>query len=104
VRQFAVLLPLALLTAHAAPKTGETSCDRCTPLRRPVVSQHHLRADDHLPRPPRRDLVRGGHHPGKLRIDVAPADSMTAFMFVGDSTVVFRGGKRVARARSATCS
>ena len=36
-----------------------------------------------------------GSIPGKLRIDVAPLDSMNAFMFVGDSAFVFRGGKRV---------
>ena len=33
--------------------------------------------------------------PGKLRIDVAPVDSMNAFMFIGDSTINFRRGQRV---------
>ena len=32
--------------------------------------------------------------PGKLRIDIAPLDSMTAFLYVGDSSVVFRHGQR----------
>lgn len=33
--------------------------------------------------------------PGRLRIDVAPLDSMNAFMYVGDSAYSFRSGKRV---------
>jgi outer membrane lipoprotein-sorting protein len=37
-----------------------------------------------------------GAIPGRLRIDVAPIDSGNAFMYVGDSVYVFRGGKRVA--------
>jgi hypothetical protein len=32
--------------------------------------------------------------PGKLRIDIAPLDSMTAFLYVGDSSVAFRHGQR----------
>ncbi len=34
--------------------------------------------------------------PGKLRIDIAPLDSMNATMYVGDSIYVFRGGRRIA--------
>jgi hypothetical protein len=33
--------------------------------------------------------------PGKLRIDIAPLDSMTAIFFIGDSTIVFKHGTRV---------
>jgi hypothetical protein len=96
VRPFAVLLPLALLAAHAAPKTGED-----------LVRQMHARyagkwyrnitfvQTTTFPDRPAETWYEAGTIPGKLRIDVAPTDSMTAFMFVGDSTIVFRGGKRV---------
>jgi hypothetical protein len=96
VRLSAVLLPLALLAAHAAPKTGED-----------LVRQMHARyagkwyrtitfvQTTTFPDRPAETWYEAGTIPGKLRIDVAPTDSMTAFMFVGDSTVVFRGGKRV---------
>ena len=96
MRPSAVLLSLALLTAHAAPKTGED-----------LVRQMHARyagrwyrnitfvQTTSFPDRPAETWYEAGTIPGKLRIDVAPADSMTAFMFVGDSTVVFRGGKRV---------
>jgi hypothetical protein len=96
VRPFAVLLPIALLAAHAAPKTGED-----------LVRQMHARyagkwyrnitfvQTTTFPERPAETWYEAGTIPGKLRIDVAPTDSMTAFMFVGDSTIVFRGGKRV---------
>jgi hypothetical protein len=96
VRPFAVLLPLALLTAHGAPKTGQD-----------LVRQMHARYAGRwyhnvtfvqtttFPDRPAETWYEAGSIPGKLRIDVAPVDSMTALMFVGDSTVVFRGGKRV---------
>jgi hypothetical protein len=96
VRPFAVLLPLTLLAAHAAPKTGED-----------LVRQMHARYTGKwyrnitfvqtttFPDRPAETWYEAGTIPGKLRIDVAPTDSMTAFMFVGDSTIVFRGGKRV---------
>ena len=95
----AVLLPLALLTAHpappAAPKTGQD-----------LVRQMHARYAGKWyetitfvqttahPDRPTETWYEAGTIPGKLRIDVAPTDSMKAIMFVGDSTVVFRGGKR----------
>jgi hypothetical protein len=99
VHAIAVLLPLALLTAHpappAAPKTGQD-----------LVRQMHARyagkwyktitfvqTTTHADRPTE-TWYEAGTIPGKLRIDVAPIDSMKAIMFVGDSTVVFRGGKR----------
>jgi hypothetical protein len=96
VRPFAVLLPIALLAVHAAPKTGED-----------LVRQMHARyagkwyrnitfvQTTTFPDRPAETWYEAGTIPGKLRIDVAPTDSMTAFMFVGDSTIVFRGGKRV---------
>jgi hypothetical protein len=96
VRPFAVLLPLALLAAHAAPETGED-----------LVRQMHARyagkwyrniafvQTTTFPDRPAETWYEAGTIPGKLRIDVAPTDSMKAFMFVGDSTIVFRGGKRV---------
>jgi hypothetical protein len=101
VRAIAVLLPVALLTAHptphAAPKTGED-----------LVRQMHARyagkwyrtitfvqTTSHPDRPTE-TWYEAGTIPGKLRIDVAPADSMKAILFVGDSTVVFHGGKRAA--------
>ena len=95
----AVLLPLALLTAHsappAAPKTGQD-----------LVRQMHARYAGKWyktitfvqttahPDRPTETWYEAGTIPGKLRIDVAPTDSMKAIMFVGDSTIVFRGGKR----------
>jgi len=96
VRPLTVLLPIALLAAHASPRTGED-----------LVRQMHARytgkwyrnitfvQTTSYPDRPAETWYEAGTIPGKLRIDVAPADSMTAFMFVGDSTVVFRGGKRV---------
>ena len=96
MRSFAVLLPIALLAAHAAPKTGDD-----------LVRQMHSRYAGRwyrtitftqtttFPDRPAETWYEAGTIPGKLRIDVAPTDSMKAFMFVGDSTVVFRGGKRV---------
>ena len=95
----AVLLPVALLTAHsappAAPKTGQD-----------LVSQMHARYAGKWyktitfvqttahPDRPTETWYEAGTIPGKLRIDVAPTDSMKAIMFVGDSTIVFHGGKR----------
>lgn len=96
MRPLTVLLPLALLTTHYSPKTGED-----------LIRQMHARyagkwyrnitfvQTTTFPDRPAETWYEAGTIPGKLRIDVAPADSMKAFMFVGDSAVVFRGGKRV---------
>jgi hypothetical protein len=96
VRPFAVLLPLALLAGYGAPKSGDE-----------LVRQMHARyagrwyhtitfvQTTSFPDRPTETWYEAGSIPGKLRIDVAPVDSMTAFVFVGDSTVVFRSGKRV---------
>jgi hypothetical protein len=48
-----------------------------------------------FPNRPAETWYEAGAIPGKLRIDVAPLDSGNAFMYVGDSLVTFRGGKRV---------
>lgn len=96
MRFLAMLVPLTLLAFHAGPKTGED-----------LVRQMHARyagkwyktitfvQTTTFPDRPAETWYEAGTIPGKLRIDVAPTDSMTAFMFVGDSTVVFRGGKRI---------
>jgi hypothetical protein len=47
-----------------------------------------------FPGEPDQTWYEAGTIPGKLRIDVAPLDSMKAILFVDDSTVVFRGGER----------
>jgi hypothetical protein len=97
VHSFAVLLSVVMLAAHAAPKTGAD-----------LVRQMHARyagkwyrtitfiQTTSFPDRPAETWYEAGTIPGKLRIDVAPTDSMKAFMFVGDSTIVFKGGKRVA--------
>jgi hypothetical protein len=96
VHSFAVLLSALLLAAHAAPKTGAE-----------LVRQMHSRyagkwyrtitfvQTTSYPDRPSETWYEAGTIPGKLRIDIAPMDSMRAIMFVGDSTIVFKGGKRV---------
>ena len=96
MHSFAVLLSAVLLAAHAAPKTGAE-----------LVRQMHSRyagkwyrtitfvQTTSFPDRPSETWYEAGTIPGKLRIDVAPMDSMRAIMFVGDSTIVFKGGKRV---------
>jgi hypothetical protein len=93
----AVLALLTLLAGTTAPKSGED-----------LVRQMHARyagkwyrtvtfvQTTTFPGKPAETWYEAGTIPGKLRIDVAPLDSMTAFMFVGDSSVVFKGGQRVA--------
>jgi hypothetical protein len=97
VSPLALLVPLALLTALPAPKSGEE-----------LVRLMHQRyagrwyrtitfvQTTSFPDRPSETWYEAGTIPGRLRIDVAPTDSMKAFMYVGDSSVVFRGGKRVA--------
>jgi hypothetical protein len=97
VRQFALLLPLALLSTAAPPKSGEE-----------LVRQMHARyagkwyrnltfvQTTTFPDKPAETWYEAGTIPGKLRIDIAPLDSMNTFMYVGDSAIVFKGGKRVA--------
>ena len=102
---FALFLPLALLTGYPAPKSGED-----------LVRQMHQRyagrwyrtitfvQTTSFPDRPSETWYEAGTIPGKLRIDVAPTDSMKVFMYVGDSAVVFRGVSASRRTRTATCS
>jgi hypothetical protein len=97
VRSAALLIPLVLLGTHDAPKSGEE-----------LVRQMHDRyagkwyhnvtfvQTTTFPDRPTETWYEAGTIPGKLRIDIAPLDSMNAFMYVGDSAIVFKGGKRVA--------
>lgn len=100
MRLLALMIPLAVLGPSAAPKSGED-----------LVRQMHERyagkwyqtltfvqTTTH-PDQPTETWYEAGTIPGKLRIDIAPLDSMKAFMYVGDSAFVFEGGKRVAAHR-----
>jgi hypothetical protein len=99
VRYPAALLPLTLL-AHPgtspAPRDGGD-----------LVRQMHARYDGtwyrtltftqttSFPGEPDQTWYEAGTIPGKLRIDIAPLDSMTAILFIGDSTIVFKHGTRI---------
>ncbi len=97
MRASALLVPLVLLGTHVAPKSGED-----------LIRQMHAKyagtwyrnltfvQKTTFPDRPAETWYEAGTIPGKLRIDIAPLDSMNAFMFLGDSTIVFKGGKRVA--------
>jgi hypothetical protein len=97
VRPFALLIPFILLGSHTAPRSGEE-----------LVHQMHARyagkwyhnltfvQTTTFPDRPAETWYEAGTIPGKLRIDIAPLDSMNAFMYMGDSAIVFKGGKRVA--------
>ena len=97
----AVLFPLALLTAHPAPTTApKTGQDLVRQMHARYAGKWYrtitfVQTTTHPDRPTE-TWYEAGTIPGKLRIDVTPTDSMKAIMFVGDSTVVFRGGKRAA--------
>jgi hypothetical protein len=96
VRPFALMVPLLLLGTHTAPNSGED-----------LVRQMHDRyagkwyhnltfvQTTTFPDRPAETWYEAGTIPGKLRIDIAPLDSMKAFMYVGDSAIVFDHGKRV---------
>ena len=93
----AALVCIAFLAGTAAPKSGQD-----------LIRQMHARYAGRwyhtltfvqtttFPDKPVETWYEAGTIPGKLRIDVAPLDSMNAFMFVGDSSYVFKGGQRVA--------
>ncbi len=97
MRLLAFLIPLALLGSHPVPKSGKD-----------LVRQMHDRyagkwyrnltfvQTTTFPDRPPETWYEAGTIPGKLRIDIAPLDSMKAFLYVGDSAIVFDGGKRVA--------
>jgi hypothetical protein len=90
------LLALMLLGTNSAPRSGEE-----------LVRQMHERyagkwyhnltfvQTTTFPDRPAETWYEAGSIPGKLRIDIAPLDSMNALLFLGDSLVVFKGGKRV---------
>jgi hypothetical protein len=92
----ALLIPVMLLGSHEGPRSGED-----------LVRQMHDRYAEKwyhnltfqqtttFPDRPAETWYEAGSIPGKLRIDIAPLDSMNAFMYVGDSAIVFQGGKRV---------
>jgi hypothetical protein len=96
VPQFALLVSLVLLGFHPGPKSGEE-----------LIRQMHERyagkwyhnltftQTTSFPDRPAETWYEAGEIPGKLRIDIAPLDSMNAFMYLGDSSIVFKGGKRV---------
>ena len=96
MRSIALLLPVALLAAPSAPRDGGD-----------LVRQMHDRyagtwyhtltftQTTTFPGQPVETWYEAGTIPGKLRIDIAPLDSMTAILFIGDSTIVFKGGTRV---------
>ena len=96
----ALLIPLALLATDGGPKSGAD-----------LVRQMHHRytgtwyrnltfvQTTTFPDRPPETWYEAGTIPGKLRIDIAPLDSMKVFMYVGDSAIVFEGGKRVAARR-----
>ena len=92
----ALLIPLILLGTHAAPQTGED-------LVRQMHAQYAGKWYRNLtfvqttsyPDRPAETWYEAGTIPGKLRIDIAPVDSMNAFIYSGDSAFVFQGGKRV---------
>jgi hypothetical protein len=97
VRSFALVLPLALLGTQVAPKSGE---DLVREMHTKYAGKwyHNLTfiQTTTFPDKPAETWYEAGTIPGKLRIDIAPLDSMIAFMYVGDSAIVFHGGKRVA--------
>jgi hypothetical protein len=92
-----LLVPLVLFGINSPPKSGEE-----------LVRQMHDRyagkwyhnltfvQTTTFPDRPAETWYEAGTVPGKLRIDISPLDSMNAFMYIGDSAIVFKGGKRVA--------
>ena len=86
---------LALLTAAIGPKTGQDVV-RAMHARYARTWYHTITFTQttSFPERPQETWYEAGTIPGKLRIDIAPLDSMTAIMFVDDSTIVFKGGQR----------
>lgn len=89
--------PTAEVTSEPAPKSGEDLVRRMH-ARYAGTWYHNLTfvQTTTFPDRPAETWYEAGSIPGKLRIDVAPLDSMNAFMFLGDSVIVFQGGKRAA--------
>ena len=92
-----LLITLMLLNVAVPPKNGED-------LVRQMHAQYAGKWYRNLtfvqtttfPDRPAETWYEAGTIPGKLRIDIAPLDSMNTFMYVGDSAIVFKAGKRVA--------
>jgi len=94
----AAVLPLVLF-AHPGTTAPRDGAD--------LVRQMHARYDGtwyrtltftqttSFPGEPDQTWYEAGTIPGKLRIDIAPLDSMTAILFLDDSTIVFKHGNRV---------
>jgi hypothetical protein len=96
VRLSALVIPVLLLGNHPAPRSGENLIRQ--------MHQHYAGKwyrnltfvqTTTFPDKPAETWYEAGMIPGKLRIDMAPLDSMNAFMYVGDSAYVFQGGTRV---------
>jgi hypothetical protein len=95
VRLFALLISAVLLGNHSSPRSGE---DLIRQMHERYAGKwyHNLTfvQTTSFPDRPAETWYEAGEIPGKLRIDIAPLDSMNAFMYVGDSAVVFKNGKR----------
>ncbi|HKT59158.1 MAG TPA: hypothetical protein VJQ46_03860 [Gemmatimonadales bacterium] len=99
MRSVAALLPLVLLAAPSTPPAPRDGAD--------LVRQMHARYEGSwyrtltftqtttFPGEPAQTWYEAASIPGRLRIDIAPLDSMTAILFIGDSTIVFKHGARV---------
>jgi hypothetical protein len=92
----ALLIPFMLFGNNIAPRSGEELL-RQMHARYAGKWYHNLTFVQMttFPDRPAETWYEAGSIPGKLRIDIAPLDSMNAFMYVGDSAIVFKGGKRV---------
>jgi len=98
VRPVAALLPFVLLAAPSTPTAPRNGAE--------LVHQMHARylgtwyrtltftQTTTLPGKPIQTWYEAATIPGQLRIDIAPLDSMTAILFIGDSTIVFKHGAR----------
>jgi hypothetical protein len=90
-----LLIPLMLFGTHDAPRSGEELVHQMHD-RYAGKWYHNLtfKQTTTFPDRPAETWYEAGTIPGKLRIDIAPLDSMNAFMYVGDSAIVFKNGKR----------
>jgi hypothetical protein len=96
VRPFALVILTLLLGNPPAPRSGE---DLIRQMHQQYAGKWYRNLTfvqtTTFPDKPAETWYEAGTIPGKLRIDIAPLDSMNAFMYVGDSAYVFQGGKRV---------
>ncbi|HZI75688.1 MAG TPA: hypothetical protein VFD73_17040, partial [Gemmatimonadales bacterium] len=92
MRLLALVIPVLLLGNSAPPKSGEQLIRQMH--HRYVGKWYHnltFTQTTTFPDRPAETWYEAGSIPGKLRIDIAPLDSMNAFMYVGDSAIVFQG-------------